>query len=68
MQRLQQFRYGLSATGDSQVWSNLMQRNKDKSTLAQPWMGKFQSRLMNFKIVHEQDIQVKRSGTILNFI
>ncbi len=45
-----------------------MQRNKDKSTLVQPRMRKFQSCLMDFKIVHEQDIQVQRPGAIRNSI
>lgn len=66
MQFFEQMLYGLSATGNSQLRSNLMERNQYKSPLIQPGMRKLEPSLSGLDIVYEQDIQIQRPRAIGN--
>src|SRR5579859_7375986 len=52
MQFFEQLLDGLPATGNSQLRSNLIQRNQDKGALIQPRMRKLEPRISDHEIVY----------------
>ena len=59
MQIFEHLRDGLTTARNFQLRGNLMERDKNKCTLIEPWMRKHEAWLCDHEIVHEQNIQIQ---------
>ena len=61
---VEQLCHGSSVTGNDSLRRNLAERHQHKRPLCQPGMRNLQSRLADFEIAQEQNVQVQRARSV----